>query len=220
MGTRNLTVASPFVTGAGARMWTHRHRAIFHGRKSATSKGSSDRDFGRGTEFLHEVKIFPQFVWRIFTAALFSAVICVISPTAAKSEAAPDLSAFTITAPRVTSPPPIDGSIDHPAWRAAAHVVLNWNVDFRRSASDTTDAYVLADASYLYIAFAAHQSAPVLATQRTTGKAVDSDDWVAAFLWPGGVNGRKFTEKPADTPGRLARRTRATSRPSRRERPD
>jgi hypothetical protein len=148
-----------------------------------------------GTEFLHEVKIFPQFVWRIFTAALFSAVICVISPTAAKSEAAPDLSAFTITAPRVTSPPPIDGSIDHTAWRAAAHVVLSWNVDFRRSASDTTDAYVLADASYLYIAFAAHQSAPVLATQRTTGKAVDSDDWVAAFLWPGGVNGFQYMFK-------------------------
>jgi hypothetical protein len=148
-----------------------------------------------GTEFLHGVKIRRQFAWRVIGTALLSAVICVFSLEAAKSEGAHDLSAFTISAPRTSSPPPIDGSIDHPAWRAAAHVALDWNVDFRRPASDKTDAYALVDASYLYLAFVAHQSVPVLATQRTTGKAVDSDDWVAAFVWPGGVNGFQYMFK-------------------------
>jgi hypothetical protein len=134
-------------------------------------------------------------VERSIRAALLSALIFVISPQAAKSEAAPDVSAFTITAPRTTSPPPIDGSIDHPAWRAAAHVTLGWNVDFRRAASDKTDAYVLVDATSIYVAFVAQQSVPVLATQRTTGKAVDSDDWVAALVWPGGVNGFQYEFK-------------------------
>jgi hypothetical protein len=141
------------------------------------------------------VKICRRIVWRIIGSASLAAVICVFSPKAALSEAAPDLSAFTIAAPRTSSPPPIDGSIDHPAWRSAAHVTLDWNVDFRRPASDKTDAYVLADASYLYVAFVAHQAAPVLATQRTTGKAVDSDDWVAALVWPGGVNGFQYMFK-------------------------
>ena len=87
----------------------------------------------------------------------------------------------------------MDGSIDHLVWRTAAHVALKWNVDFARPASDDTDAYVLADGLYLYVAFVAHQKAPALATQRTSGKAVDSDDWVEAILWPGGVNGFQYT---------------------------
>src|ERR1700682_3800295 len=112
-GTIRFTVASPCVSGA---------------------------DFGRWYGVLHEVKICRRIVLRVFGTALLAAVIGAFSPNAARSDVAPDLSAFSITAPRTSSPPPIDGSIDHPAWRAAAHVALDWNVDFRRPASDKPDA--------------------------------------------------------------------------------
>jgi hypothetical protein len=114
---------------------------------------------------------------------------------AAHAEAVKTVSSFSIEAPRVAEPPPIDGTIDHSVWRTAAHVTLNWNVDFRRPASDVTDAYVLTDGAYLYVAFVAQQASPVLATQRTAGKAVEGDDWVAVFLWPSGINGFRYMFK-------------------------
>lgn len=102
---------------------------------------------------------------------------------------------FSIEAPHTAQPPRIDGTLDDNAWSTAAHVTLTWNVDFRRPASDGTDAYVLTDGAYLYVAFAARQASPVLATQRTAGQAVEGDDWVAVFLWPSGVNGFRYMFK-------------------------
>src|SRR5580704_13422787 len=96
MGTRNFTVASPFESGAGVREQTSGHRANFHACKCATSIPPHDRDFGRWYGVLHEVKICRRIVWRIICSASLAAVICVFSPKAALSEAAPDLSAFAI----------------------------------------------------------------------------------------------------------------------------
>ena len=106
--------------------------------------------------------------------------------------ATPDLSAFVIHAVRTTNPPPIDGSIDSPEWKRAAHVTLAWNVDFRRPADEATDAYLLIDKSFIYVAFTAHQKTAPLVTQRTNGPAVNNDDWVEVLLWPSGVNGFRY----------------------------
>jgi hypothetical protein len=128
-----------------------------------------------------------------FAVALAASILW--TSGAAQAEVVKSASSFSIVAPRAAEPPPIDGTIDHSVWRTAAHVTLTWNVDFRRPASDGTDAYVLTDGAYLYVAFAARQASPVLATQQTAGKAVEGDDWVAVFLWPSGVNGFRYMFK-------------------------
>src|SRR5205807_5855588 len=107
-------------------------------------------------------------VWTAFTAASMSSTTC-----AAAAQAAPDMSSFIVVVARTADAPPIDGSIDHPVWRGAAHVALTWNVDFRRPADEPTDALVLTDGEYLYVAFVAHQKATPLVTQRTNGPAVN-----------------------------------------------
>lgn len=126
--------------------------------------------------------------------SLLTVVLSCAAPVLASQENLAS-AGFVIDAPRAVQPPPVDGSIDQPVWRTAAHVALRWNVDYRRPASDGTDAYLLADSSYLYIAFVAHQKSPVLVTQHTSGRGVDADDWVEVLLWPGGVNGFRYQFK-------------------------
>jgi hypothetical protein len=136
----------------------------------------------------------PQFSV-IVTWAVASTIPFFVHPAPAFANSAPDLSAFVIRAPRIAAPVAVDATLDDPAWQTAAHTRLTWNVDFRRPADDATDAYLLADDSYLYVTFVARQSSQVLATQLTAGKAVGSDDWVAVLLWPSGVNGFSYTFK-------------------------
>jgi len=111
---------------------------------------------------------------------------------ASAAAATPDLKAFVVHAVRTTNPPPIDGSVDSPEWQRAGHVTLAWNVDFRRPADDATDAYLLIDKDFIYVAFIARQKTAPLVTQRTKGPAVNNDDWVEVFLWPSGVNGFRY----------------------------
>ncbi len=118
-----------------------------------------------------------------FAGAIYSALV--VSAAAAT----PDLRAFVVGAVRTANPPPIDGSIDSPEWKRAAHLTLAWNVDFHRPADEATDAYVLIDKNFMYVAFIAHQKTAPLVTQRTQGPAVSNDDWVEVLLWPSGVNG-------------------------------
>jgi len=129
----------------------------------------------------------------LFAAVTTTSMLTV--PFAAVAERTPDLSSFVVDSVRTAHPPPIDASIDHPVWRTAAHVALTWNVDFRRPASEQTDAYLLTDGKYLYATFVARQKATLLVTQRTNGSAVNNDDWVAIFLWPSGVNGFRYMFK-------------------------
>src|SRR5947209_18663383 len=74
---------------------------------------------------------------------------------------------FTIPSVTVTTPPKIDGTLDDPAWKTAAHVQLQWDISFQRPANESTDAYLLADKKYLYVAFVVKQTENVLATQHT-----------------------------------------------------
>jgi len=122
-------------------------------------------------------------------------VVLAAMPIAAVAQVANGSSSFVVVAPRTDDPPPMDGSIDHQEWRTAAHVALMWNVDFRRPANEGTDAYLLTDGKYIYLAFVADQQTTPLVSQRTNGSAVNNDDWVAVFLWPSGVNGFRYMFK-------------------------
>src|SRR5271166_2191347 len=89
-------------------------------------------------------------------ALLFATHNCV----ARAAEAAPG---FAISAVPVEAPPKIDGTLDDPAWKNAAHVQLGWNFTFQRPADESTDAYVLSDKQYLYVAFVAKQKEQLVA---------------------------------------------------------
>ena len=99
---------------------------------------------------------------------------------------------FTIPSVTVTAPPKIDGTLDDPAWKSAAHVQLQWDISFQRPATEATDAYLLADKHYLYVAFVATQKEPIIATQHTNDQPMPNDDVVRVYFWPGGDSGIEY----------------------------
>ncbi len=102
------------------------------------------------------------------------------------AHAAEEAAGFAISAVPIQTPPKIDGTLDDPAWKNAAHVQLDWDFTFRRPATETTDAYVLTDKQYLYVAFVAKQKEPLVATQHVNDQPLGSDDVVRVFLFPAG----------------------------------
>jgi hypothetical protein len=99
---------------------------------------------------------------------------------------------FAIPSVTVTAPPKIDGTLDDPAWKSAAHVQLQWDISFQRPATEATDAYLLADKHYLYVAFVATQKEPIIATQHTNDQPMPNDDVVRVYFWPGGDSGIEY----------------------------
>lgn len=100
--------------------------------------------------------------------------------------------AFSIPISHVALNPKIDGTLDDPAWKNAAHVQLDWDFQFRRAATERTDAYIMADKQYLYVAFVAQQSEAVTANLHTNDVGVGSDDVVRVYLFPGGDHGFEY----------------------------
>jgi hypothetical protein len=127
-------------------------------------------------------------VVRLLFAACIAGVILV--PTAAVAEDA--ATRFTISAVPVASPPKIDGTLDDPAWKQAAHVQLLWDTSYRKAATESTDVYFMSDSKYIYVAFVCKQSEPITATQHTNDQPLGTDDVVRVFLWPGGDQGFEY----------------------------
>jgi hypothetical protein len=111
-------------------------------------------------------------------------------PLAANAQAA--AATFSIPAIQVTTPPKIDGTLDDPAWQQAAHVQLGWDISFQRAATEQTDAYLLADPKYLYVAFVVKQTEPLTATVHTNDVGLGSDDVVRAYFFPAGDQGFEY----------------------------
>ncbi len=107
-----------------------------------------------------------------------------------------------LTLPVVVAPkaPPLDGALDD-TWRGGAHTQLGWNFSQGKEATDGTDVYVVADTTYLYVAFSAKQREPVVATQQANNVGEGSDDEVFVYLWPSGTNGffYSFSANPRGT---------------------
>ncbi|HET9028996.1 MAG TPA: hypothetical protein VFN49_02380 [Candidatus Aquilonibacter sp.] len=102
--------------------------------------------------------------------------------------------------PTIAKPPALNGRIDA-TWATAAKAALAWDFSFRRTAPEATTAYLAADRHYLYVAFAARQREPLIATQLTSGAPLDNDDFVRISLWPAGESGfeYRFSINPAGT---------------------
>lgn len=136
---------------------------------------------------------------RFFLAAAL--ILLGVTIPAGRALAAQTTPSFVINAVAVATPPKIDGTLDDPAWKTAAHASLGWDFTFQRPAEHQTDAYLLIDAKYLYVAFHAKQKEAIVATQHTNDQAMPSDDVVRVYLWPAGEHGNEygFVANPAGT---------------------
>lgn len=132
-------------------------------------------------------------------AAVFIPSILGLLPLCA--HAVENSNTFTLTAVTAQAPPKIDGTLDDPSWQKAAHARLQWDFSFRRSAEQSTDAYLLVDDKYLYVAFVAKQNEPIVATQHTNDQPLPADDVVRVYVWPAGDTGNEygFVANPAGT---------------------
>ena len=110
----------------------------------------------------------------------------------AVTAAAQTYDAFSIDTVTTATPPKIDGTLDDPAWKNAAHVQLQWDISFQRPASEATDAYLLVDKQYVYVAFVAKQKEPLTATQHTNDQPMPNDDVVRVYFFPGGDSGIEY----------------------------
>lgn len=120
---------------------------------------------------------------------LFIPIILGLFPLHAR---AAESRSFSISAAAAAHPPRLDGTIDDPEWKNAAHVQLQWDLAFRRPAEEATDVYVLVDAHYVYVAFVAHQNERIIATQHTNDQPLSADDVVRAYFWPAGDGGNEY----------------------------
>lgn len=111
------------------------------------------------------------------------------------------IQAAAIAVPLVTSAPPVDGSLQHDAWKKAAAASLDWDLQGHKRAPQRTTAYIESDGKYLYVAFDARQDGAIAATQHTDDAGQGTDDDVEIDLWPGGSNGflYQFISNPIGT---------------------
>jgi len=126
-------------------------------------------------------------------AVLLCAVLTLVSspfPAGASTSADQHLGALSV--PRVASAPPIDGTLDSPAWKNAAVAHLSYDLRNHAAATDDTVVYTMSDGAYLYVGIDAKQRIPVRATEHTNGVGLDTDDEVQVDLWPNGTRGFRY----------------------------
>src|SRR5215213_6911753 len=115
-----------------------------------------------------------------FTAAI--AAFASLLPSPGMAQPRP-----TITAVRAAQAPNIDGRLDDPAWRAAAHItafVQERPVE-GAAATEQTEIHVTYDADRLYFGIYAHYSDPGLVrANRVDRDATANDDTVTFYIDP------------------------------------
>jgi hypothetical protein len=126
-------------------------------------------------------------------AVLTFAVLAIISSSIpARASAGADLHIGALTVPHTTTAPPIDGTLDGPAWKNAAVAHLTYDLRDHAAATEDTAVYAMSDGAYLYVGVDAKQSIPVRATEHTNGVGLDTDDEVQIDLWPNGTRGFRY----------------------------
>jgi uncharacterized protein DUF5916 len=125
---------------------------------------------------------------------IFAAVLCILVAAAVLmflgAAARADVPSIPIA--RASADPKVDGTLDDPAWKQATHVTLDWDYQFRRPASEKTDAYIMTDSKFIYVALVAEQKEPITATIHSNDVTLGADDVVRVYLWPGGDHGFEY----------------------------
>lgn len=92
----------------------------------------------------------------------------------------------SLTVPRTTAPPAIDGVLDDEAWKAAALADNFWVVEQQRRPTERTEVLVTSDDQYLYFAFRVYDTRPegIVALDTRIDSSLKDDDQVAVELDP------------------------------------
>lgn len=90
----------------------------------------------------------------------------------------------TIVVPHTLAPPVIDGELDDPGWRSAAHTGDFWLSSEGAAPTDQTEVFVLRNAEYLYFGFRCYDSQPdkVYAIRTQRDASLGADDRVSVQL--------------------------------------
>ncbi|HEY5095140.1 MAG TPA: sugar-binding protein [Candidatus Eremiobacteraceae bacterium] len=123
-------------------------------------------------------------------AVLLCALLAVTTSTMPAAAADSHIGALTV--PQTTVAPPIDGTLDNPAWKNAAVAQLTYDLRDHAAATQATTIYTMSDGTYLYVGIDAKQSIPVRTTEHTNGVGLDTDDEVQVDLWPNGTRGFRY----------------------------
>lgn len=91
-----------------------------------------------------------------------------------------------VARPETTSPPKLDGVLDDPAWKKAAHLVTFIDPQTSKPAPDQTDVYLLYDKEYIYVGVYCHDSQPssIVARETVRDAKLFSDDFISVELDP------------------------------------
>lgn len=126
-------------------------------------------------------------------AVLACVVLAILFPSTASAAAADSgVHLGSISVPHTATAPPIDGSLDDPAWKNAAVAQLSYDLRYHAAASQATSIYTMSDGVYLYVGVDAKQNIPVRTTEHTNGVGLDTDDEVQVDLWPNGTRGFRY----------------------------
>ena len=125
-------------------------------------------------------------------AYVVAALLLVVSAVAAASSARADATQFALSIAHADVDPKVDGTLDDPLWQKSTHLELTWDYQFRRPASEKTDAYLMVDSTALFVAIVAQQKEPITATLHTNDVTLAADDLVRVYLWPGGDHGFEY----------------------------
>ena len=133
--------------------------------------------------------------WFCIVVAGMSAIGLVLPPGTASAQSAETASPQnaakqrTLAIPTTQSPPPLDPKADLAAWKDAALVMLPWDVQHQKAASEPTVARIATDGTSIYVRFDVKQRETLLAQQHTNDVGDGTDDEVWIDLWPNGSSG-------------------------------
>jgi hypothetical protein len=97
---------------------------------------------------------------RFILCVLASVLLIRCSPAAQAQEAPPSYVRRTIPAVRTDTPPVLDGDLSDACWKDAPKAQVFLDQQQGTAAPDQTEAFVLYDARYIYIAFSCKDSRP------------------------------------------------------------
>lgn len=117
------------------------------------------------------------------------AFACVTARANAAESSAPST---TLAIPKLDAPATMNGTIDS-TWAGAASVSLPTDFTNRRAAAEPTGVEIARDGDAIDVAFTVHQAGSRLASQRTNGSAVLTDDYVGVYFWPQGSHGFQYS---------------------------
>jgi hypothetical protein len=88
--------------------------------------------------------------------------------------------------PAGATPPDIDGDVSDPAWKQGARAVTFYDPQSGKPVPDQTEAFLLYDKKYVYVAFYCHDSQPdaIVARETVRDANMENDDTVRITLDP------------------------------------